>query len=99
MACNCYFAVKQGSLGLILHLLQIYVADPLPKMICHKCLYKLDTVYDFRHKCLEANAALKKQLLTMAHMAEVKQYLDNLESASGLGKVGKVLYNDGDFYL
>jgi hypothetical protein len=83
--------MKQDSLRFILCLLQIYVADPLPKMICHKCLYKLDSVYDFRRKCLEANAVLKKQLLTMTHMAEVKQYLDSVESASGLRKVGKVL--------
>lgn len=92
--------MKQARLGLtLLCLLQIYVADPLPKMICHKCLYKLDTVYNFRHKCLEANAVLKKQLLTMTHMAEVKEYLDALESVSSLRKVGKFLYIYGDSYL
>jgi hypothetical protein len=59
-------------------------------MICHKCLYKLDTVYDFRHRCLEANATLKTQLLTLTHITEVKQYLDSLESSSNVRKVGKV---------
>jgi hypothetical protein len=88
MVYNCNFAGTQ-SLRLVLHLLQIYVGDPLPKMICHKCLCKLDIVYDFRHKCLEANAALKRQLLTLMHMAEVKQYLDCLESSSGLRMVGR----------
>jgi hypothetical protein len=89
---------------MVFYLLQVYVGDPLPKMICHKCLYKLDTVYDFRHKCLEANAILKKQLLTLTHMAEVKQYLDSLEngSASCVRKVGEILNNlsgHTDFYL
>lgn len=62
-------------------------------MICHKCLFKLDSAYDFRLKCLDTNDILKKKLLTMAHMAEVKQYLNNLEAASCSSKVGNVLHN------
>ncbi|KAJ9584828.1 hypothetical protein L9F63_020825 [Diploptera punctata] len=63
----------------------IYSGDPLPKMICHKCLYKLDTVYEFRQKCLEANVTLKNELFSMRHVPEVKHYL------SKLGKqVGKI---------
>ncbi|XP_069684637.1 zinc finger protein 665-like [Periplaneta americana] len=58
----------------------IYVGDPLPKKICHKCLFKLDTVYDFRHKCLEANNILTNQLQNLKHINEVKQYLEKLES-------------------
>lgn len=57
----------------------IYVGDPLPKMICHKCLFKLDSAYDFRLMCLDTNSILKKKLLTMTHVAEVKEYLNNLE--------------------
>jgi hypothetical protein len=74
------------------YILQIYFGDPLPKMICHKCLYKLDVMYDFRLKCLEANTTLKAQLLTLMHIPEVKQYLDSLESASSVRKVGEIQY-------
>jgi site-specific recombinase XerD len=60
-------------------------------MICHKCLFKLDSAYDFRLKCLETNTILKKKLLDMKHVAEVKQYLNNLESAS-LSKVSNTSF-------
>lgn len=61
-------------------------------MICHKCLFKLDSAYDFRLMCLDTNSILKKKLLTMTHVAEVKEYLKNLESASCLSKVGNILH-------
>jgi len=61
-------------------------------MICHKCLFKLDSAYDFRLMCLDTNSILKKKLLTMTDVAEVKEYLNNLEP-SCLSKVGNILHN------
>jgi len=65
-------------------------------MICHKCLFKLDSAYDFRLMCLDTNSILKKKLLSMTHVAEVKQYLNNLESSSCLSKVGNILHNHSE---
>jgi hypothetical protein len=65
-------------------------------MICHKCLFKLDSAYDFRLQCLDTNTVLKKKLLTMTHVAEVKRYLNDVDSASCLSKVGTVLHNHSE---
>jgi len=59
----------------------------------------LDSAYDFRLMCLDTNSILKKKLLTMTHVAEVKQYLNNLESSSGLSKVGNILHNHSEVFI
>lgn len=59
----------------------------MPKMICHKCLFKLDNVYEFRLKCLQANDKLTTKLKTIQHVPAVQLYLSKLEE-----KVWKYFY-------
>nr|CAD7256356.1 unnamed protein product [Timema shepardi] len=53
----------------------IYEADPLPEMICHKCLFKLEEAYDFQQKCMEVNATMLRHLQPFSQQRSVQQYL------------------------
>ncbi|KAJ1522326.1 hypothetical protein ONE63_002621 [Megalurothrips usitatus] len=53
-----------------------YDGDPLPRRICHKCLYKINQTYEFRTMALESYERLKSHLLPLKHVPEVRQYLE-----------------------
>lgn len=53
--------------------------DPLPKSICHKCLFKLETTYEFRELCLQSNEFLKSRLLLDTNDPQVLEYCNSLK--------------------
>lgn len=58
---------------------QAYDGDPLPRMICHKCLFKVNQSYEFHMMALDSYERLKTHLLPLKHVPEVQQYLDRAE--------------------
>ncbi|XP_067005116.2 uncharacterized protein [Anabrus simplex] len=45
--------------------------DLLPSSICHRCIYKLDVLYDFREVSRKSDLILKQYLSYTEHLAEV----------------------------
>ncbi|XP_063243925.1 zinc finger protein ZFMSA12A-like isoform X2 [Bacillus rossius redtenbacheri] len=43
-------------------------------MICHKCLFKLETVFEFRSKCMDVNSILLKHLESHIDNVDVQKY-------------------------
>ena len=39
---------------------QVSASDPLPNLICHRCLYEVDRFYDFKEICEKANTTLQQ---------------------------------------
>lgn len=59
--------------------LAIYETDPLPKLICHRCLYKLDQNYEFRSDVFSAFQQLKKALSLRRSDPVIDRYLSIVE--------------------
>lgn len=47
----------------------IYEYDPLPKKMCHRCMFQVDGFYEFRENCLRTEQYLKLQLPWMPRNA------------------------------
>ncbi|XP_049951286.1 uncharacterized protein LOC126458359 [Schistocerca serialis cubense] len=47
----------------------IYEYDPLPKKMCHRCMFQVDGFYEFRENCLKTEQYLKLQLPWMPRKA------------------------------
>ncbi|KAK3911442.1 Zinc finger protein 354A [Frankliniella fusca] len=60
-----------------------YDGDPLPRRICHTCLYKVNQLYEFRSMVWASYERLKLKLLPLHHVPEVQTYL---EKANNLQK-------------
>jgi hypothetical protein len=41
-------------------LLQVTASDPLPNLICHRCLYEVDRFHEFKETCEKANTTLQQ---------------------------------------
>jgi len=39
---------------------QVSVSDPLPSLICHRCLYEVDRFHEFKEICEKANTTLQQ---------------------------------------
>ncbi|XP_063240896.1 uncharacterized protein LOC134541403 [Bacillus rossius redtenbacheri] len=47
--------------------------DHLPPLICHRCVYKLDTLYDFREVSRKSDVILKQYLTYTEHLAKSQE--------------------------
>lgn len=71
MCCSYNLSLKLLSLHF-----QTYDGDPLPRKICHTCLFKVTQTYEFRNMALQSYEKLKSHLLPLKHTTTVKQYLE-----------------------
>lgn len=49
--------------------------DGLPKSLCFKCIYNLETTYEFRCKCVQVNRSLEKHLYQLEREKQTKNVI------------------------
>jgi hypothetical protein len=61
------------------YLSQVSASDPLPNLICHRCLYEVDRFHDFKEICEKANTTLQQCFNRRDNMdlTKVKKYFVN----------------------
>ena len=57
---------------------QIHENDPLPKVICHNCLHKLEVFHEFQRSCLKSEESLR----TSRNGASHSSFRDNSQDFS-----------------